>query len=148
MTKFNKPTRIKKVSTKPAAKSTSVASPARMGKKLIQNLLKTSHKKAKTNSNVIELMHTDVIDVKGNPKLDSNTWLFGTTLINKSNEEVLLAPLTVDLTRLFLSIDHSYKEDVLGYEFQDRTLQATDDDKELDISLKQGTKMISSEVPR
>jgi hypothetical protein len=144
MTKFNKPTRIKKVSTKPAA----VASPARMGKKLIQNLLKTSHKKAKTNSNVIELMHTDVIDVKGNPKLDSNTWLFGTTLINKSNEEVLLAPLTVDLTRLFLSIDHSYKEDVLGYEFQDRTLQATDDDKELDISLKQGTKMISSEVPR
>jgi hypothetical protein len=142
MTKFtNPPRRTNKVPTKPAAKSTSVVSPARMGKKLIQNLLKTSPKKSKTNSNVIELHPKAAIIVKGNPELDSNTWLFGTTL-NKSNEEVLLAPLTVDLTRLFLNIDHSYKQDVLGYEFQDRTLNATDDDKELDIALKRGTKMI------
>jgi hypothetical protein len=118
MTKSTKPLRrTNKVSTKPAAKATSVASPARSGKKMIQKVLKTGSKIPKTNSNVIELKHTHAINVKGDSKLDSNTCRFGTTL-NKTNEEVLLAPLTVDLTRLFFSIDCSYKEEIQGYEFQ------------------------------
>jgi hypothetical protein len=74
MTKSTKPNRrIKKVSTKPAAKSTPVASPARSGKKLTQKVTKIGSKNTKTNSNVIELKTDDAIIVKDDFKYDSKT---------------------------------------------------------------------------
>jgi hypothetical protein len=63
-------------------------------------------------------------------------------ITNSNDQHVLLAPLSVPLSELFTNIDKSYREVIQSYCFNDRALEM-DDDKELDIFMKRGAKMMN-----
>jgi hypothetical protein len=70
---------------------------------------------------------------------------FGIT-INDQDEHVLLAPLSVPLTEVFLTHNKRYREAIQPYSFIDRS-SGMEEDKEIDLRIKRGFKMLKLNDP-
>ena len=58
-------------------------------------------------------------------------------IANSKNQEIVLAPLSIPLSEVFLHTDDSDKQDIQGYIFQNRAFES-EDDKEPEKLLKAG----------
>jgi hypothetical protein len=79
---------------------------------------------------------------KGNPLPPTDNQHHFELITNSNDQHILLAPLSIPLSELFTNIDTSFREVIQSYCFNDRTLER-DDDKELDIFMKRGAKMMN-----
>jgi hypothetical protein len=70
---------------------------------------------------------------------------FGIT-INDQDEHVLLAPLSVPLTEVFLALHKGHREAIQPYTLIDRS-SGMEEDKEIDLRIKRGFKMLKLNDP-
>jgi hypothetical protein len=67
-------------------------------------------------------------------------------IINDQDEHVLLAPLSVALTEVFLTLHKEHREAIQPYTFIDQSA-GMEDDKEIDLQIKRGFKMLNLNDP-
>ena len=65
---------------------------------------------------------------------------------NSKNQDIVLAPLSVPLSEVFLQTDDSYKRDIQGYIFQNQAFES-EDNKEVEKLLKAGAAFMEFSLP-
>lgn len=78
--------------------------------------------------------------------MDADGKLDFSSFVNSANEHVLLAPLAIALTEIFLGLNEDVCKNILAYKFNDRAF-GMEDPKEIDNLLKEGLLSIANRVP-
>jgi hypothetical protein len=64
---------------------------------------------------------------------------------NDENQHVLRAPLSVALTKFFLTLHKSHRHSIQAYTFIDRSADSREDDKEIELHIQRGLTLMDLE---
>jgi len=145
MTKSSKPSRRSESKSETSTKTKATAKPAvTKVKSPIKNRTATAVKKEKKAA--ADAMVSPLIKAVAKEPVEGSVQHILSITTNSKNQAIVLAPLCVPLSEIFIQTDDSDKGDIQGYIFQSRAFES-EDDKEPEKLLKAGAAFMDLSLP-
>ena len=144
----NNPRRSAKSSNDPINTRSAAKPTGNSGKNQNGNRTATAAKKEKRALAAAKSTPPDVVDKDADETMvqaPSDEYRLSVNT-NSINEAIVLCPISIRLTDLFLQIDDTSKSEIRGYEFKDRAFES-EDDKEVETLLKTGAMLLDKSNP-